>query len=156
MRDDGDIVRGLGYVTLYAAYMEEAVEECVNLLVAADLNAQKRIQRWPIGERVGYISQRLATYGPLPDELNGWPNLLVYIGQLLERRNEVIHGRIYGGLQGDADELRPGRPEKSARPITSAELYELANELIEIVPPLNQGSVFSLRRLIARGPIGGK
>lgn len=28
INDDGDIVRGLGFVTLYAAYMEEAIDQC--------------------------------------------------------------------------------------------------------------------------------
>ena len=34
--DDGDVIRGLGFVTLYAAYLEEAVDECVDVLLAAD------------------------------------------------------------------------------------------------------------------------
>jgi hypothetical protein len=66
---------------------------------------------------------------------------------LLERRNEVIHGRIYGSLQGEQDELRPSRPTGSARPITSAELYDLANEMFATLGALNHASTFAIPRL---------
>ena len=36
IKDDGDIARGLAFVTLYAAYMEEAIEECAFVPAAAD------------------------------------------------------------------------------------------------------------------------
>lgn len=147
LNDDGDIVRGLGFVTIYAAYMEEAVDECRQVLMRRDSEPPKRIERWPIGERVKYVRDRLATHAPLPDELAGLPHLLDYIDELLERRNEVIHRRIYGGMQGEKDELRPGRPGGSAKPIASDELYALANSLFETLGPLNHASMFALRRL---------
>lgn len=65
-----------------------------------DAEPPKRIERWPISDRVKYVQERLTQYAPLPIELEPLPGLLDYIGELLERRNEVIHGRIYGGMQG--------------------------------------------------------
>ena len=131
--DDEDIVRGLGFVTLYAAYLEEAIDECRQVLMQRD------------------VQERLAQHMALPAELGRLPGLLDCIGELLERRNEVIHGRIYGGMQGDKDELRPGRPGGSAKPIDSAELYELANTMFDTLKPLNHASMFSLRRLLQPG-----
>lgn len=147
MNDDGDIVRGLGFMTLYAAYMEEAVDACRQVLMQRDPEPPKRIERWPISERVKYVQERLVTHAPLPYELAHLPGLLDYVGELLEQRNEVIHGRIYGGMQGDKDELRPGRPGGSAKPIVSGELYHLANTMFQTLGPLNHASLFALPRL---------
>lgn len=147
MTNDGDIVRGLGYTTLYAAYMEEAVDECRIVLMKRDPAPPKGIEKWPISRRVEYVQHRLAQFAPLPQELAELPSHLDYIRDLLERRNEVIHGRIYGSLQGEKDELRPGRPTGSARPITSAELYDLANEIFATLGALNHASTFAIPRL---------
>ncbi|MBU4509324.1 MAG: hypothetical protein KJ740_23315 [Gammaproteobacteria bacterium] len=147
MTNDGDIVKGLGYTTLYAAYMEEAVDECRIVLMKRDPAPPKGIEKWPISRRVEYVQERLTQFAPLPQELAGLPSYLDYIRDLLERRNEVIHGRIYGSLQGEKDELRPGRPTGSARPITSAELYDLANEMFATLGALNHASTFAIPRL---------
>lgn len=145
--NDGDIVRALGFTTLYAAYMEEAIDGCRVALMKRDSDPPKGIEKWPISKRVVYVQARLTQFLPLPQELAGFPGYLDYIRELLERRNEVIHGRIYGGFQGEKDELRPGRPSGSARPITSAELYDLANEMFETLGSLNHASKFAIQRL---------
>lgn len=145
--NDGDIVRGLGFTALYAAYMEEAIDDCRIALMKRDHSPPKGIENWPISRRVAYVKERLAQFAPLPQEIAGLPTLLAYVSDLLERRNEVIHGRIYGGLQGEKDELRPGRPTGSARPITSAELYDLAKDIFATLPALNHASMFAIQRL---------
>jgi len=93
------------------------------------------------------VKARLALFLPLPQELAGLPSHLDYVSDLLERRNEVIHGRIYGSLQGEKDELRPARPSGSARPIASAELYDLANEMFATLAALNYASKYAIQRL---------
>jgi len=145
--DDGDIVRGLGFTTLYAAYMEEAIDECRVALMKRDPAPPKGIEKWPISRRVEYLQERLSQFLPLPQELAGLPTCLDFVSDLLERRNEVIHGRIYGSLQGAKDELRPGRPSGSSRPITSAELYVLANEMFATLDTLNHASMSAIPRL---------
>ena len=145
--NDGDIVRGLGFTTLYAAYMEEAIDQCCVALMKRDPEPPKAIEKWPISRRVAYVQARLAQFLPLPQELAGLPSYLDYVSELLELRNDVIHGRIYGSLQGEKDELRPGRPTGSSRPITSAELYELANEMFATLGALNHASIFAIQRL---------
>jgi hypothetical protein len=145
--NDGDIVRGLGYTTLYAAYMEEAIDECRVALMKRDPAPPKGIEKWPISRRVEYVQGRLAQFAPLPQELAELPSHLDYVLDLLERRNEVIHGRIYGSLQGEQDELRPGRPTGSVRPIAPAELYDLSNEMFAALGALNHASMFAIPRL---------
>lgn len=145
--NDGDIVRGLGFTTLYAAYLEEAIDECRVSIMKRDPAPPNGIEKWPISRRITYVRARLAQFLPLPLELAGLPIYLEYVSDLLERRNEVIHGRIYGNLQGENDELRPGRPTGSERPITSAELYDLANEMFATLGTLNHASMYAIQRL---------
>jgi hypothetical protein len=147
LKDDGDIVRGLGFVTLYAAYIEEAVEAGRSVLVGRDPEPPKGIGRWPISAQVKYMRDRVAALAPLPSELSRYPDLLDHVSGLLERRNDVVHGRIYAGMQGDGDELRPSRPGGTAKTIASAELYELANSLFDTLNPLNHACMFALKRL---------
>lgn len=92
--DDGDIVRGLGFVALYAAYMEEAIDECATVLLEHDPAPPESLGRRPISQKVQYAQERLAQHEQLPDDLSHFPRLLDYIADLLDRRNEVIHGRI--------------------------------------------------------------
>jgi hypothetical protein len=146
--DDDDVIRGLGFVTLYAAYVEEAVDECVEVLLAADPDHGDRIHRQPTSEKLKYCRRRLNELSPVPDELRHFPEVLDCIRELLERRHEVVHGHIYAEY-GAPDQLRSGRRGVPDRPITSAELYELANEMHEVRNPLLHASMFALPRLIA-------
>jgi hypothetical protein len=146
--DDGDLIRGLGYVVLYAAYLEEAIDECVDVLLANKPIPEQRIRNQQTSQKVKYICNRLDEWEPLSDELLKFRNGLQPITDILEDRNLVIHGRIYA--TGSGDILKPARrglPEKSA---TSAELYSLANALGAAQTHMLIGSMFGLPRRILR------
>lgn len=147
LNDDGDVIRGLGFVALYAAYMEEAVDECVEVLLRTDPTPDERIRRRPTSVKVEYCRAKLQALAPLSLELARFPDVLDFVAQLLERRNEAIHGRIYGQY-GAPDQLRSGRVGVPDREITSAELYDLANELFEVLTPLMHASTFALARFL--------
>jgi hypothetical protein len=141
LKDTGDIVKALGYLALYAAYVEEAIDECINTLLPYDSNQPKNLHRFP-------TSQGRLSHCPLTQELVTFPQLLDHLEDLFEERNLIIHGRIYGSLQGEADILRPGRPTGSEREITSAELTDLANLFFNTLNSLNHAAFYSLRRYL--------
>jgi hypothetical protein len=87
MADYKDIVRGLGFTTLYAAYMEEAVDECRIVLMNRDPAPPEGIKKWPTSRRVEYVRDRLAHFEPLPHELAELPRHLDHVSDLLERRS---------------------------------------------------------------------
>lgn len=149
--NDGDIVRALGYVTLYSAYVEEAIDDCVEVLLAADPAVDVRIRRQPASEKIRYCGRQLESYGEIPTELRYLLGALEHIRRLLERRHDVVHGRIYGGVPGQGDVRRSGRQGIPDRQVTSEELYALANDLFEAQAPLQHASMFRLPRFIARG-----
>lgn len=143
--DDGDLIRGLGFVALYAAYLEEAVDECLSVVVARNPAADNRLYRRPTSQKIKYIQQQLQKLGPLSDELAKFPMILNAIGDLLEERNLVIHGRVYA-VPGVGDVRISGRPGIPETPANSAELYVLANDLYSARNPLLHASMFSLHR----------
>lgn len=49
--DDGDIVRGLGFVTLYAAWVEEVVDNLLRILEPVEIFDAKK-QRWNISSKL--------------------------------------------------------------------------------------------------------
>ena len=61
LNDDGDLIRGLGFVALYAAYLEEAVDECLACLLPAGGPQYDKILRQPTGQKVEYLSVRPGT-----------------------------------------------------------------------------------------------
>jgi hypothetical protein len=145
--DDGDIVRGLGFVTLYAAYMEEALEECAGILKEKNSFPPREVSKGPISKLIADLESSTSRHQPLPPDLSYFPGLLVHIRTLVERRNEVIHGRIYAGLGGREAELRPSRPNRQIRQIDSHELYDLANSFFATLDALHSAYKFSLNRL---------
>ncbi|WP_382221262.1 hypothetical protein [Hydrogenophaga atypica] len=143
--DDGDLIRGLGFVALYAAYLEEAVDDCLSVVAAHDPKFDVRLNRRATSQKIEYLHKQLEAVGPLSKELSCLPEVLVAASQLLEERNNVIHGRVYA-IPGTGDTIfsgRPGIPKKAAK---SEELYNLANRIIGVRNPILHASRFALSR----------
>jgi hypothetical protein len=146
LNDDGDMIRGLGFVALNAAYIEEKIDECLELFISIGMS-DKSMRRTQVSSKLKELKRLLAAFTPFPQELDYLPDHLESVRELLERRNEMIHGRIYvDPALGDVRRSgRVGVPDTAA---TSLELYNLANELASAIDPLAHASVFRLRRLL--------
>jgi len=103
--------------------------------------------RFPISQKIEYISRRIAE-NELPQELSRLPELLEYLEKLFEDRNEVIHGRIYGGTYGSVDILRSNRRGNPDREVASLELYDLAECFMSTLQNLHHASMYSLPRMM--------
>ncbi|MGF6444354.1 hypothetical protein [Paraburkholderia youngii] len=147
--DDGDLIRGLGFVALYAAYVEEAVDNCLEHFVEVG-RVEGKARRRSTSQKIETLQAELKKESALPEELNGLADLLGHVGELLERRNVFIHGRVYATVDGDKIR-RSGRPGEPQQEATSAELYELANQLFETLAGLNAAWVFRLGRHLGTG-----
>lgn len=147
LNDNGDMIRALGFVALNAAYLEEQIDECLERFISAGLS-NENFRKMQVSSKIKEIKIKLGTFVPLPNELVYLPDYLDTVRNLLEKRNEVIHGRIYVDPElGDIRRSgRRGVPDKAA---TSLELYSLANELSAALQPLMHASVFRLQRLLS-------
>jgi hypothetical protein len=146
LKFDGDTVRGLGFVTLYSSYAEEEVDGLLERLARLEpFDDAKR--RWPISRKLRHAAELVARLRS--DELRDLEKALAAGPDLFERRNEVVHGRIYGGFDR-GDTLRSGRPGVPDRPIEADELYDLANAFANYKGWIYAPTIFRLPRALAR------
>ena len=115
---DGDLIRPLGVVTLYCAYAEGEIDELLSALSSLEpFDDAKR--QWTVGQKLTHaehLIERLQC-----NELDGLLETLVDARRLFERRNALIHGRLYAG--GRLVSNRAGVPD---RRVTPEELNEFA------------------------------
>ncbi len=121
LKDDGDIVKALGYLTLYSSYLEEQIE----LLVKTLEPVKPYTKGWHISDKIGHAKKALRKLDSAGFcELQ---NDLTTCLELFFDRNELIHGRIFAGVNG-TDILKTGRSGVPDREINSFQVYLLANE----------------------------
>ncbi len=144
LQNDGDVVRGLGFVALYAAYLEEQVDNLLLMLQPLEPFPEAE-QRWPTSRKVEKANRLVA--GLTFEYRDALLNDLDVSKQLLDWRNEVIHGRIYANFDRP-DTLKSGRPNTPDRVVEPAELYELANNLAEARSALYRPMIFQIPHAI--------
>lgn len=144
IKDDGDIVRGLGFVTLYAAYLEEQIEALLWMLDPVTKFDAER-QCWPISRHFKHIKRSLSKLHP--SNFNSYKDDLTLAKALFRERNEVVHGRIYAGMDRP-DYLKSSRQNNPTRNIYSSELYSLANDLDNMRSIIYRPMVFQIPRAI--------
>ena len=145
LEDDGDVVRGLGFVSMYSAWVEEDVDDLLRLLVPVEAFDEK-IQRWSISKKLEHVAKIVVRLGR--EEVKNLPNALRKGIGLFEERNKVIHGRI--DVEFDKKiYVQSGRPNIPIQPITSADLYNLANKFDKYRGFLIGPQIFRLPRIIA-------
>jgi hypothetical protein len=143
--DDGDIVRGLGFVALHAAYLEGQVDNL--LLTFQPLEPfPEAEQRWQTSRKIEK-ARRLAASLQFRDQQQLITDLDACL-ELLEWRNELIHGRIYAGSDRP-DTLKSGRPRVPDREVQSAELYKLVNRLSEARSAVYRPMIFQIPNALA-------
>mgnify|MGYP001617921767 CR=1 FL=1 len=140
LQNDDDVVRGLGFVALYAAYLEEQIDNLLFVLQPLEPFPESE-QRWPTSRKIEKAKRLVAELvfeyrDALLADLDGSK-------QLLDWRNEVIHGRIYANFDRP-DTLKSGRPNTPDRVVEPAELYELANNLAEARSALYRPLIFQI------------
>jgi hypothetical protein len=145
LKDDGDIIRGLGLVTLYSAYLEEQIDNLCAMLGGIEEFGEDKL-RWPISRKVKHAKKLLSKLDG-PEITNLIINLNTCLA-LFEDRNELVHGRIYGGTFDRPHTLKSGRPNIPDREVDSAELYQLANEFYDFRTEIYRPMIFKIPRAL--------
>lgn len=144
LQRDEDVVRGLGFVALYAAYLEEQIDNLLFQLQPIEQFSESE-QRWQTSRKIEKAKRLVRRF-----EFEYQDALLATLNackQLLDWRNEVIHGRIYGNFDRP-ETLRSGRPNIPSRVVTPEELYNLADHLAEANLALCRPMIFQIPRAI--------
>lgn len=114
---EGDLVRPLGFVTLYFAYAEGQLDEVVNALTRISSCCITRPLSF--GHKLGEATRLIEQVGV--DRLPGLAKVLEEARPLVEARNELVHGQLFSG----------GRLVSRAgmRQVTSQEIEDLAESI---------------------------
>ena len=144
---DNDVIRGLGFVALYAAYLEEQIDNLLFMLEPVEPFPENE-QRWPTSQKIDKAKRLIAklSFG-YRDELVGD---LDVCKELLKLRNEVIHGRIYAKFDRP-DTLTSGRANVPDRVVEPAELYDLAENLGEARAAVLRPMILQIPNLLRGG-----
>lgn len=92
---EGDLVRPLGFVTLYFAYAEGQLDEVLKVLIQASGESEPKVQSF--GTKVGEANRLVASIGI--SRLPGLSAILQTAKPLIEARNELVHGQLFNGGQ---------------------------------------------------------
>ncbi len=144
-QDDGDIVRGLGFVTLYSSYLEEQIE-CLLAMLAPIVAFGEDEQRWPISRKIKQAQKIIKKI-----EFETKDDLLCDLKtckELFEDRNKLVHGRIYGNYDRP-DTLKSGRSNVPDTDISSQELYQLSEEFFNFRSAVSRPMIFKIPEAIA-------
>jgi hypothetical protein len=148
INDDGDIIRGCGYMAIYFGYLEEEVGELFDLSIQFAPSLSEKIN-FGFTQKVKHL--RRALIAKFTDE---WPSnrdkdrisaILEECVHLADKRNSILHSSLYGGPIGEAI-LRNRRDGE--RVLNSSEIYELANKISDYV-----SHVYSLQFVVRRMPV---
>lgn len=144
-RPDGDIVRALGFVTLYSAYAEEEVDYLLEMLSAVEPYGDSK-HRWPVSRKLKLalgIVRRLDQA-----ELQDLVQAIVNGPKLFDKRNELVHGRIYSDYP--RPKIKSGRQHVPERAVEASELYDLASTFKSYAGCLRAPRAFRLPRALSR------
>ncbi len=127
LADDKDVIRAIGYVTIYSSYVEGYLDDFLEQLklISSDTSDTDKLKVSEKAKSCKRLVRKLAS------EPKGLCDVLDKCISTLKHRNEITHGRIYAGLGGQSDRLVSNR-DGSARDINSSEVYDLANGLDDL------------------------
>ncbi len=145
LQNDGDIVRGLGFVALYSAYLEEQIDNLLLMLSAVEEFTEEE-QRWSVSRKIKKAKTVASKF-----DFEGQDDLVKVLDlakDAFEKRNQIVHGRIYADFDRP-DTLKSGRPNIPDREIVAAELYDLANYFSDLRCEVYRPMIFKVPRALA-------
>lgn len=147
LQNDNDIVRGLGFVALYSAYLEEQIDNLLFMLGEVEKFTGEE-QRWPVSRKINKAKAIASKFNfESRDELIA--NLDV-AKDAFEERNKIVHGRIYSNFDRH-DTLKSGRPNTPDRAVDPAELYDLANHFDTLRGEICRPMIFKIPIALQEG-----
>ena len=147
IKDDGDIIKGLGYITLYAAHVEDQIDKTLTLLSSLEEFTDKE-RRWSISRKIGKLEKILS--GISHKKYDFIDKLLETLQQCkdhFEWRNELVHGAIFSP-DNHEENLKSGRPGVPDRKVDSHEIYTLANNLHDLRAALIQPQILKIPKML--------
>jgi len=144
---DGDLIRPLGLVTLYCAYAEGEIDELLVALSSVEIFDDAKRQ-WTVGQKLTHAEKIVLRLKR--QELAGLLNAIADARRLFERRNSLVHGKLYSG--GRLVSNRVGVPDQR---VTPQELNDFAELVFSCKERLFMHRCKHLIPILQRGGVNG-
>jgi len=118
---EGDLIRPLGLVTLYAAYAEGEFDELLRVLPSETPFDGPKCQ-WPVGRKLIYALKLVRKLRS--GQLAGLTSALQEAQALFSKRNVFVHSQIFSGGR-----VVPNRPDAIIPKVSAEDLTQLAEQI---------------------------
>lgn len=134
--DDGDVIRGVGFVAVYSAYLEDEIAELIELTTGL-VSLRKNIHQLCLTDQAKHLLKGLKK---LFIETHYWigkeqeqeqtEHLLKAVEKITPERNQVIHSQLISNRVGII--TQKNRRLGIEIQIKSADVYQLANYIFNL------------------------
>ena len=138
---DGDLIRPLGLVTLYAAYAEGEIDELLRTLPAEEPLDDRKLQ-WPVGRKLNFALKLVRRLNS--DRLVGLSAALKEAQTLFARRNAFVHSQIFS-----TGRITSNRPDAPIQMVAPEDLTQLAEQLFACKEQLSMHRSRHLRPILS-------
>ncbi|MBL8252074.1 MAG: hypothetical protein JNJ76_00545 [Candidatus Competibacter sp.] len=121
MTYEGDLIRPLGLMVLYAAYAEGELDDLIESISTKEPYGDER-RAWNVGKKLT-LAQRLAR-AFTENDLSAVAKTVKAGAALFDKRNMLVHGRLFQG-----GKLLSNRRATPVQYISAEEITQLAEEL---------------------------
>lgn len=148
--DDDDIIRGVGFVAVYSAYLEDEVVKLIELTTHI-MPLRKNIHQLSLADQAKHLRKILKK---LFEQTNDWidkkeeqtqtAHILKIVEKITLKRNQIIHSQLISNQAGII--TQKSRRLKTENQIKSADVYELANYIFDLTSEVRRVQ-FTISRL---------
>jgi len=137
-----DIIRGIGFVTVYWAYLEDKMADLIRN-INNSIPLPKKIENKGLTQKAKCLKDALtglfenATYKLKDQDHNQVVTVLDKVIEAAKKRNMVIHA-VHISDKGTV--IRKDRLKNLSEKVTPSDMYEFANQVIKL-----KGDVFGLK-----------
>lgn len=149
LNDDGDIIKACGYLAIYSGNLEDELDELYGIArsLCPELADYEHLR---FADKARHMRKALVRayktapdYAQKADEEPRVRAILQHCKVVAEARNEIIHSSIYA--EPDGRTMLKNNRQGTTRAISSAEVYDLANEIWGM-----HGAVYGLQFAVTR------
>lgn len=151
--DNGEIVRAVGFVAIYGAYLEDRIAELVDM-TGEHINLRKNIHKLSATDQSRHLLKSLKIqfdnvpdYFSKADDKKRTITVLNNVEGFLKERHHVIHSILIS--DGGDIITQKNRRTGSEEPVKSDELINLANDIYELQSQVN-GLKFPIKTLLGK------
>lgn len=128
MDRDDDLIRGVGYMVIQASHLEREIEEICRWF-GMGFSRPKHHETKRVSDKIKWCKSKIKELGD--ERLGTLDKYLDKAMNLLDKRNKLVHGKIYFASAAP-EKLIPSKKGDKERLILPKDAYDLAEAMYEL------------------------